>query len=596
MQTPIQIAHLTSTEARPRGEAVADGAALPSVSTIVVTYNNERQIAGCLASLLADPAAAEEIIVLDNASADETAALVEQSFPDVHLIRSPQNLGFGRACNEAAAHSSGEYVAFVNPDAELQGAAITELVRFAEGRPEGGIYGGRTLSADGEPGMETCFAPPSLWGNLCFGIGLSAAFPRTRLDPESMGRWNRDSVREVGVVTGLLMLVRRDLWQRLGGFDDDFFMYAEDVDISLRAAQLGYRPCITPAAVVIHEGGGSAPSTGAGRVLLLTGRATLIRKRWSPLRRRAGILLLALGVGLRAASGREGWRHAWRERAQWMRGYPAGATSAPRIASPSVPTVAPSQRSTLPAKSRVRAALIRAVRRPLYYGDNVTCPCCGGRFSRLVTHRGVPNVRCPSCGSMERHRVLWLYLQQRTDLLTKRYRVLHVAPEASIQRLLRCQPTIEYVSADLASPLADVHCDIQALPFADDSFDVVICNHVLEHIPDDRRAMSEIARVLAPGGWAVLMCPIARGQPETLTDLSVGTPEDAMRVYGQEDHVRLYGADYRDRLEEAGFAVSVERLLDDLPPELVDRCRLRRSDDLFEDDYVYIGRIAGKTA
>jgi N-acetylglucosaminyl-diphospho-decaprenol L-rhamnosyltransferase len=325
MQTPIQIAHSTSTEARPRGEAVADGATMPSVSTIVVTYNNERQIADCLAALQADPAAARHIIVLDNASADATVAIVERSFPDVQLIRSPENLGFGRACNQAAAHGTGDYVAFVNPDTVLRGAAITELLRFAESRPGGGIYGGRAVTPDGRPRMESCFAPPSVWGNLCFGTGLSTAFPRSRLDPESLGRWNRDSVREVGVVTGMLMLVRRDLWEQLEGFDEDFFMYAEDVDISLRAAQLGYRPCITPAAVVVHEGGGSAPSTGTGRVMLLTGRVTLIRKQWSPLRRTAGISLLTLGVGLRAAAGRDGWRQAWRERAQWTQGYPRRA-------------------------------------------------------------------------------------------------------------------------------------------------------------------------------------------------------------------------------------------------------------------------------
>jgi SAM-dependent methyltransferase len=194
---------------------------------------------------------------------------------------------------------------------------------------------------------------------------------------------------------------------------------------------------------------------------------------------------------------------------------------------------------------------------------------------------------------MERHRLLWLYLQRHTDLHAKSHRVLHMAPERSVQRLLRQLPNVEYVGADLASPLAEVHCDIQALPFADRSFDVVICNHVLEHIPDDRRAMAELVRVMAPGGWAVLMCPIARDRATTLVDPSVRTPADAMRVYGQEDHVRLYGADYRDRLEAAGFTVGVERFLDELAPEVIRRHRLRRRDDLFEEDDIYIGRVGG---
>ena len=300
------------------------------MTTIVVTYNNERQIADCLRSLDADPATAGGIIVLDNASADATAQVVERSFPHVELIRSADNLGFGRACNMAAARSRADHVAFVNPDAVLQGDAISQLLAYAQRRPEGGIYGGRTLRPSGEPGMESCFAPPSIWGAFCFGTGLLTAFPRTRFDPESLGRWNRDSEREVGVVTGLLMLVKRDLWERLGGFDDDFFMYAEDVDISIRAAQLGFRPCITPNAVVVHESGASAPSTGAGRVLLLTGRVTFMRKHWSPLRRRIGSTLLLMGVGLRAAAGADGWRVAWRARRQWMRGYRAPARAVRR--------------------------------------------------------------------------------------------------------------------------------------------------------------------------------------------------------------------------------------------------------------------------
>jgi len=233
MQTSTETALSTSADAEPRTQdgsavGVADGA---SVTTIIVTYNNERQIADCLSSLGADPATAGGIVVLDNASTDGTAALVAEAFPDVQLIRSTENLGFGRACNAAAAHARTDYVAFLNPDTVLQGNAISELLALARRRPEGGIYGGRTMTPEGVAGMESCYAPPSLWGAWCFGTGLSTAFPRTIFDPESMGRWNRDSEREVGVVTGLLMLVPRELWKRLGGFDDDYFMYSEDVDI-----------------------------------------------------------------------------------------------------------------------------------------------------------------------------------------------------------------------------------------------------------------------------------------------------------------------------------------------------------------------------
>ncbi|HVL31159.1 MAG TPA: glycosyltransferase [Solirubrobacteraceae bacterium] len=573
MQSPTEIAPLPPS---------AGATAVASATTIVVTYNNERQIAACLASLREDPATAGGIVVVDNASADATVAIVRERFPEVELVQTGANLGFGRACNVGARRATGDYLAFVNPDTVLDGHAISNLLAFARRRPDGGIWGGRAMRPDGSPGIESVFAQPSLWGNLCFGLGLTTLLPRTVFDPESLGRWQRDSVREVGVVCGLLMLVERDVWDRLGGFDEDFFMYAEDVDLCRRAAKLGYRPSMTPDAVVVHEGGGSSPTTGAGRTLLLAGRVTFVRKHWGPLRSRAGTALLLLGTGIRAALGNEGWREAWRRRAEWLHGYGGGG----------------GRRQDDPLggmRSRARTALIRALRRRLYRGSRIACPCCGGSFRRLVTHRGAPDVRCPGCGSMERHRLLWLYLRERSDLLSRRRRVLHMAPEDCIQRLLAPLENVEYVAADLASPLADVHCDIQRLPFEDDRFDVVICNHVLEHVPDDRAAMRELARVTAPGGWAVLMCPIGRDRATTLTDPAVRTPADALRVYGQEDHVRLYGADYRERLEAAGFEVTVERFLDELAPEVVERHRLRRRDDVFEADDIYIGRVGGSS-
>jgi|GEM_PF-91207 len=571
----------TSIEIVPPHET-GQGASRPpaTVTTIVVTYNNERQIEDCLTSVLADPASSGGLIVVDNASSDATASVIAERFPQVTLVRSPDNLGFGRACNLAAKQTAGDYLAFVNPDAVLHGEAITRLVRFARTRPRGGIYGGRTVEPDGTAGIESVFAQPSLWGSFCFGSGLSTLAPRTVFDPESMGRWNRDTVREVGFVAGLLMLVDRELWTRLDGFDDDFFMYCEDADLALRAARLGYRPCMTPDASVTHEGGGSSPTNGAQRTLLLTGRVTFMRKNWSPLRSRAGIGLLALGVGLRSAGGEPGWRDAWDTRSVWLHGYTAGGGT----------------RADDPLggmRSRGRTALTRAIRTPLYRGNRVACPCCGGRFRKLITHRGVADARCPRCGSMERHRLLWLYLQQRTDLHTRRHRVLHLAPETAIQRLLKRLPNIDYVSADLASPLADVHCDVQSLPFEDASFDVVICNHVLEHIPDDRRAMAELARVTARGGFAVLMCPVARDRATTLEDPSVTTPQDALRVYSQEDHVRLYGADYRDRLEAAGFAITIDRFLDELDDEVIERYKLRSVHAVFDEDHIYIGRVGG---
>ena len=143
-------------------------------------------------------------------------------------------------------------------------------------------------------------------------------------------------------------------------------------------------------------------------------------------------------------------------------------------------------------------------------------------------------------------------------------------------------------SADIDSPLADDQVDIMELPYEDDSFDVVICLHVLEHVADDRRAMRELARVLVPGGKAIVMCPIDDRRTETLEDPKVVTPEDRARVFGQFDHVRLYGRDFGDRLAEAGFDVRVESFLDELPPERVAHYGLRREELLFGREDVYL--------
>lgn len=190
-------------------------------------------------------------------------------------------------------------------------------------------------------------------------------------------------------------------------------------------------------------------------------------------------------------------------------------------------------------------------------GDRVECPCCGGCFRGFLPggHERRPNARCPRCGSLERHRLVWLWLQRATDLLTSRRRVLVVAPEAFLQDALRARPDLDYLSIDLESPLAMRHMDLTRLELPDGAFDAVFCNHVLEHIPDDRAAMRELLRVLAPGGWAVLQTPLDPARASTFEDPRVTTPEERLRVFGQRDHVRIYGRDLFDRLRESGWAV-----------------------------------------
>jgi SAM-dependent methyltransferase len=215
--------------------------------------------------------------------------------------------------------------------------------------------------------------------------------------------------------------------------------------------------------------------------------------------------------------------------------------------------------SLLPPRSVLPARLwyLRA-RARFYRGDAVYCPCCSGQFSRFLDVGNPPRpAACPGCDSRERHRLLCLYLSERTNLFRDRLRVLHVAPEDCLQPMLSRLDNLEYISADLASPRAMVRMNLTDIRFPDDSFDVILCSHVLEHIDDDRKAMRELRRVLRPGGWAILQVPVDGSRDATYEDPSVTDPIDRERLFGQSDHVRVYGRDYPDRLREAGFVVDI---------------------------------------
>lgn len=202
----------------------------------------------------------------------------------------------------------------------------------------------------------------------------------------------------------------------------------------------------------------------------------------------------------------------------------------------------------------------RRVRHELRYtGTRVECPICRGKARMYAPHRGRANARCVHCGSLERHRGLWLWLQNEIPAGS---RILHVAPEWGLARSLQRLPGVVYDSVDLDSPIALRHADLTQLPDTDDSHDVILCNHVLEHIPDDRAAMRELRRVLAPGGFAVLQHPI-RDRDETYEDFTITTPEGRLEHFQQEDHVRIYGRDFLDRVHEAGFEdVKLRRIED----------------------------------
>jgi SAM-dependent methyltransferase len=193
----------------------------------------------------------------------------------------------------------------------------------------------------------------------------------------------------------------------------------------------------------------------------------------------------------------------------------------------------------------------------LYRGNRRECPVCGGRFRGFLPFGLVrrQDARCPGCGSLERHRLLWLYLERQTDLFAARRRVLHVAPEPLIGQRLASLPNLRYVSIDLDSPRAMVRMDATRLGFRDGVFDVILCFHVLEHVPDDRAAMGELHRTLKPDGIAILQTPFDPARTNTYEDGSIRSPAARERAFGQRDHVRIYGQDYEQRLIDAGFAV-----------------------------------------
>jgi len=212
-----------------------------------------------------------------------------------------------------------------------------------------------------------------------------------------------------------------------------------------------------------------------------------------------------------------------------------------------------------------------------YRGDRVECPICKGRFRKFLPYgynQVRNNVLCPKCLSLERHRLLWLYLKSRTDFFTARLKVLHVAPEQCFYKLFRKMPNLTYVTADLESPLAEIKLDIQNMPFPDNEFDVVICNHVLEHVPDDRKAIREIFRVLKKKGFALMQVPTNYAMHQTHEDPFITDPAEREKHFRQKDHYRLYGQDYLDRLTGAGFYLSGGNYLEDISAYEKERYRL----------------------
>jgi len=216
-------------------------------------------------------------------------------------------------------------------------------------------------------------------------------------------------------------------------------------------------------------------------------------------------------------------------------------------------------------------------------GNKFTDPIDGKSFRIFLpygygTQRN--NVLSPSTLSLERHRLLWLYLRNETDFFTSKTKkkVLHFAPEQAFYKLFRNQKNLDYTTTDLFSPLADVKADICNLPFEDNLYDIIFCNHVLEHISDDVKAMQELYRVLKPGGMGIFQIPQDLSRATTFSDDSITDQKERAKIFGQYDHVRIYGRDYLDKLRSIGFTVIEEDYTAKILPELVEKYCLAKGE------------------
>lgn len=334
--------------------SVPNGSDRPDLSVLIIAYRTRDELDRLIPTIAAGVGdLSYEVVVVDNASGDGTAEWLAERWPELRLEALADNVGFARGVNRAAGLARGEHLVLLNPDTEVRPGAIAALVRFARAHPRAGLVGGRTLTDAGDVEPSCCWGRPTLWSTFCFATCLSTAFRgRPFFDPEAMPGWPRDTVREVGVVTGCLLAVSAETWERLGGFDPRFFMYGEDTDLSLRAWKAGYRPVITPDAEVIHTIGASSSVPATRRVMIMRGKVTVFRKHWGPVGSRLGVGLLVGGVGLRAGLGalkqrlrgsvsadQTGWMGAWARRSEWLAGYPEW-TGTELSAEPSAPTLA----------------------------------------------------------------------------------------------------------------------------------------------------------------------------------------------------------------------------------------------------------------
>ncbi len=319
--------------------AEGDQTPAPDLSIIVISYNTREMTLACLQSVYDQTTVPFQLIVVDNASDDGSAEAIAAAFPDAVLIAEAENHGFGPAHEIALKHAAAPWLLLLNPDTVVLDGALDNLLAYAKETPEAGIWGGRTLYGDMSLNPTSCFARMTLWSVFCRVAGLNGIFRSSTLfNPEYYGTWDRASEREVDIVTGCLFLIRREMWDDLGGFDEAFTMYGEEVDLCLRARALGARPRVTPTSTIIHYGGASQAVRSDRSVRLLRAKMELIKRHFPVQSRWLGLALFRLWpLSRRIACGLGGrllgraaltdqariWAEVWARRKEWQGGFSA---------------------------------------------------------------------------------------------------------------------------------------------------------------------------------------------------------------------------------------------------------------------------------
>lgn len=306
------------------------------LTVIIVSYNTRDLTLKALKTLYATTRKTRfHTVVFDNASQDGSAEAIAEAFPQVELIASSENLGFAKANNLVAEQAETDWLLLLNPDTECHEGAVDNLMAFSKAHPQAGITGGRTVFPDGSLNIGSCWMKITPWSAFCKATALSGLFASSAFfNPECMGAWPRDSVREVDIVGGCFLMIQRCLWNRLGGFNLKYFMYGEEADMCLRARALGYRPMITPEAQIMHLVGAASKTKARKYILGAKGRVTLMQDHWPAWQVPFGRAMLAFWAGGRAfATGiiskltgakkksAENWAEIWAARHDWLQGY-----------------------------------------------------------------------------------------------------------------------------------------------------------------------------------------------------------------------------------------------------------------------------------